>query len=162
MITVYHESWVVTLGILFPKTWQKNIFFSVGKKSFLGGMSKWLQLYIGGVRPNDNSVTRGRGDAQMITILHRGEGSLGTPKSDYVICAQPLMIGNRWDRCRKVIGSSTNYQLASSAISAWVGKLLRENMRIVSNSRMTYFSNAAQKSWIFSLISKRPPDAWND
>ena len=29
------------------------------------------------------------GYAQMITILHRGEGSLGTPKSDYVICAQP-------------------------------------------------------------------------
>ena len=57
MITVYHESWVVTLGILFPKTWQKNIFFSVGKKSFLGGMSKWLQLYIGGVRPNDYSIT---------------------------------------------------------------------------------------------------------
>ena len=27
----------------------------------------------------------------MITILHRGEGSLGTPKSDYVICARPLM-----------------------------------------------------------------------
>ena len=31
------------------------------------------------------------GYAQMITILHRGEGSLGTPKSDYVICAGPLM-----------------------------------------------------------------------
>ena len=30
------------------------------------------------------------GYAQMITILHGG-GSLGTPKSDYVICAQPLM-----------------------------------------------------------------------
>ena len=29
------------------------------------------------------------GYAQMITILHRGEGSLGTPKSDYVICARP-------------------------------------------------------------------------
>ena len=26
----------------------------------------------------------------MITILHRGGGSLGTPKSDYVICARPL------------------------------------------------------------------------
>ena len=28
----------------------------------------------------------------MITILHRGEGggSLGTPKSDYVICVRPL------------------------------------------------------------------------
>ena len=26
----------------------------------------------------------------MITILHRGEGSLRTPKSDYVICARPL------------------------------------------------------------------------
>ena len=27
----------------------------------------------------------------MITILHGG-GSLGTPKSDYVICARPLMV----------------------------------------------------------------------
>ena len=27
----------------------------------------------------------------MITILHRGEGSLGTPKSDNEICARPLM-----------------------------------------------------------------------
>ena len=26
----------------------------------------------------------------MITVLHGGEGSLGTPKSDYVICARPL------------------------------------------------------------------------
>ena len=32
------------------------------------------------------------GYAQMITILHRGgEGSLEAPKSDYVICARPLM-----------------------------------------------------------------------
>ena len=29
------------------------------------------------------------GYAQMITILHGGGGSLGTPKSDYVICARP-------------------------------------------------------------------------
>ena len=27
----------------------------------------------------------------MIAILHREEGSLRTPKSDYVICARPLM-----------------------------------------------------------------------
>ena len=30
------------------------------------------------------------GYAQMITILHRGGGALGTPKSDYVICARTL------------------------------------------------------------------------
>ena len=35
-----------------------------------GGMPKWLQYYIGG-------------------------GSLGTPKSDYVICARPLMTINK-------------------------------------------------------------------
>ena len=29
------------------------------------------------------------GYSQMITVLHGGEGSLGTPKSDYVICALP-------------------------------------------------------------------------
>ena len=28
----------------------------------------------------------------MITILHGGGGSLGTPKSDYVICARPLSV----------------------------------------------------------------------
>ena len=63
MITVYHESWDVTLGIFFPK---KHI-FSVGKKSFLGGMSKRLQLYIGGY-------------GQMITVLHRGGVSLDPQK----------------------------------------------------------------------------------
>ena len=31
-------------------------FFSFGKKSFLGGISIWLYLYIGGVRPNDYSI----------------------------------------------------------------------------------------------------------
>ena len=31
------------------------------------------------------------GYAQMITILHGGQGSLGTPKSDYIICARPLI-----------------------------------------------------------------------
>ena len=85
---VYHESWVITLGISFPKNWQKNIFFSVGKKSFLGGRSKWLQLYLGGY--GQMITVLHRGYVQMITILHRGEGSLGTPKNDYVICARPL------------------------------------------------------------------------
>ena len=42
-----------------------------------GGTAKWLQYYIGGVCPNDYNITRGR--------------SLGTPKSDYVICARPLV-----------------------------------------------------------------------
>ena len=52
--------------------------FSFGKKSFLGrGVSIWLYLYIGWVWPNDYSITW-------------GEGSLGTPKNDYVICARPL------------------------------------------------------------------------
>ena len=35
----------------------KNQIFSVGKKSFLGGNSNLLQLYIGGVRRNDYSTT---------------------------------------------------------------------------------------------------------
>ena len=34
---------------------------------------------------------RGGGYAQMITISHGGGGSLGTHKSDYVICARPLI-----------------------------------------------------------------------
>ena len=57
-------------------------------------------------------------------------GNVGVGRGSYDIL---IMIGNRWDRCRKVIGSSTNYQLASSAISAQVGKLPRENMRIISD-----------------------------
>ena len=38
----------------------------------------WLDPPRGGVRRNDYSITW-------------GEGSLGTPKSDYVICARPLV-----------------------------------------------------------------------
>ena len=43
-----------------------------------GGTAKWLQYYIGGGMPK---------------WLHYyiGGGSLGTPKSDYVICAWPLL-----------------------------------------------------------------------
>ena len=55
-------------------------------------MSKLLQLYMGGYGEMITVLHRG-GYAQMITILHRG-GSLGTPESDYVICARPLMIMN--------------------------------------------------------------------
>ena len=57
----------------------------------MGGMSKLLQLYIGGYGEMITVLQRG-GYAQMITILHRGGGSLGTPKSDYVICARPLTL----------------------------------------------------------------------
>ena len=53
MITVHHESLVATLEI-FDK---KNKFPSVDKKSFVGVMSKLLQLYRGGVRRNDYSIT---------------------------------------------------------------------------------------------------------
>ena len=70
---------------------KKIRFLSVGKKSFLEGMSKLLQLYIGGGYGEMITVLHRGGYAQMITILHRGEGSLRTPKSDYVICARPLM-----------------------------------------------------------------------
>ena len=94
MITVYPESWVVTLGILFPKTWQKNIFFSCQKvisgryvKTITtlhrGGTAKWLQHYIGGVCPNNYNITW-------------GGGGLGTPKRDYVICARPLSLVLYW------------------------------------------------------------------
>ena len=46
------------------------------------------------------------GYAQMITILHRGGegGSLGSPKSDYVICARPLrdkILGTRTFVCEE-------------------------------------------------------------
>ena len=96
MITAYHEIWVFTLGISFPKNWQKNIFFSVGKKSFLGGMSKWLQLlHKGGTAKWLQYYSRGGGGGGMPKWLQYyigGEGSLPTPKSDYVICARPLTV----------------------------------------------------------------------
>ena len=42
------------------------------------------------------------GYAQMITILHRGGGgSLGTPKSDYVICARPLIMKTMYQKDTK-------------------------------------------------------------
>ena len=43
-----------------------------------GGTAKWLQYYIGGGMP------------KWLQYYIGGEGSLGTPKSDYVICARPL------------------------------------------------------------------------
>ena len=103
MITVLHRGglandysipWILGCYIrnIISKDLTKKHIFSVGKKSFLGGMSKWLQLYIGGGYGEMITVLHRGGYAQMITILHRGEGSLGTPRSDYVICARPLMI----------------------------------------------------------------------
>ena len=47
-------------------------------------------LHRGGYAQMITILHRG-GYAQMITILHGG-GALGTPKSDYVICARPLII----------------------------------------------------------------------
>ena len=58
-------------------------------------MGVWLHYYIGVVGQNDYIITWGVGYAQMITILHGG-GSLGTPKSDYVICARPLNRSSGW------------------------------------------------------------------
>ena len=52
------------------------------------------------------------GYAQMITILHGGGGSLGTPKSDYVICARPLSchelskVVKSWQKLLSKVGKS--------------------------------------------------------
>ena len=43
------------------------------------------------------------GYAQMITILQRGGGSLGTPKSNYVLCARPLTWFTFFDFSKKTI-----------------------------------------------------------
>ena len=83
MITVLHRGglandysipWILGCyirNIISKDLTKKNILFSVGKKSFLGGMSKllqlyigggtakWLQYYIGGVCPNDYNITWG-------------------------------------------------------------------------------------------------------
>ena len=64
-------------------------------------MAKWLQYYIGG------------GYAQMITILHRG-GSLGTPKSDYVICARPLILTQNRDQSEQAQRSHPGYRRSST------------------------------------------------
>ena len=79
MITVHHESWFATLEISFPETSQKNqIFFQLVKNHF------W------GLSQNHCNSTEG-GYGEMITVLHGVGGSLATPKSDYVICARPLI-----------------------------------------------------------------------
>ena len=91
IITVHHESWVATLEISIPETWKKSNFYQLVKNHF------W------GVCQNDYNFTEG-GYGEMITVLHRGgyaqilqyyiggEGSRGTPKNDYVICARPPKI----------------------------------------------------------------------
>ena len=42
-------------------------------------------------------------ESDRVSDTPRGEGSLGTPKSDYVICARPLMciahFGLFWSKC---------------------------------------------------------------
>ena len=49
------------------------------------------------------TVLQRGGYAQMIKILHRGgDGSLGTPKSDYGICARPLTNGIEFMTQRKL------------------------------------------------------------
>ena len=64
MITVYHESWVIISIDL-----TKNSYFSVGKKSFLGG---YVKIYF--LHSQMITVLHRRGYAQMIIILHKGAG----------------------------------------------------------------------------------------
>ena len=49
----------------------------------------------------------------MITILHRG-GSLGTPKSDYVICARPLILTQNRDQSEQAQRSHPGYRRSST------------------------------------------------
>ena len=98
MIKVFNESWVITLGISFPSTWQQIHIFSDGKKSFLGryvkmiislhrgGTAKWLQYYMGGY-------------AQMITILQRGGGVSRDPQKWLRnMCTTPYLVLCIWKR----------------------------------------------------------------
>ena len=66
-VPVYHESWGITSGIY------------VHRLDFFGGYVKISTSLHRGVGQNDNSITCG-GEAQMITILHKGGGLLGPPK----------------------------------------------------------------------------------
>ena len=103
MITVHHESLVATLEISFPETWQqKSDFYQLVKNNF------W------GVCQNYYNFTEG-GYGKMITVLDKGGGSLETPKSDYVICAQPLS---------EVIGPLKNLKVFFFDDSEGVAKVL--------------------------------------
>ena len=79
------------------------------------------------------------GYAQMITILHRGEGSLGTPKSDYVICARPL--------CRR--GNSIHYLYPSFFICRPLTYILESTQVFIKRS-----VNRSQLKW--ALIDCNP------
>ena len=57
-----------------------------------GGTAKRLQYYIGGGMPKCLQYYKG------------GEGSLGTPKSDYVICARLLILN-----CKRICRENSNY-----------------------------------------------------
>ena len=50
----------------------------------------------------------------MITILYRGEGSLRTPKSDYVICARPLIMITILMRKSMIIKHSNTWKSEAS------------------------------------------------
>ena len=61
------------------------------------------------------------GYAQMITILHRGEGSLGTPQSDYVICAQPLTTFFATPQCRLLTQDQRVWSTLVHIGPHWIG-----------------------------------------
>ena len=103
MITVLHSGCVLNdygtpwifgcyiRNIISRDLTRKLNFYQLVKKHFWGVCQNYYNFTEGGYGEMITVLHRG-GYAQMITILHRGGGggSLGTPKSDYVICARPL------------------------------------------------------------------------
>ena len=59
--------------------------------AFLGGYTQIITSLHVGDSPNFFTIFHDAGGSYLfITILHRGEGSLGTPNSIYVINGRPL------------------------------------------------------------------------
>ena len=69
----------------------------------------------------------------MITILHGG-GSLGTPKSDYVICARPL-----------------TYNLYVTLDCSLVGKCHSE-LRLRNKEEICHSMHVKSEIWVEALI----------
>ena len=111
---------------------------------------------------NPDTSIRYRGRAPGVFPWHDllvkpivGNVAVGSGSYDILI-----MIGNRWDCCRKVIGSSTNYQLASSATRAQVGKFNFSNTdREYENyirSPMQFVKCCTKELNIFTDLQKTP------
>ena len=78
------------------------------------------------------TILHRRGSGQMITILHRGGGGVfRTPKSDYVICARPLI-----EKLHTSSGSIFICYLNHLSVNGYSWPILNDNNKVESKCEL--------------------------